>query len=142
MGLKWYCVDCGQKVLRPSKKPEEHIHSRACTCTTKCQCVCHDKFTYLSHGSCCPDYERPLKKPQIEKIDLREQLAELEHAQWTDWSKELAATEEIDPVRRARWKKLWRPYAELTEEEKDHDRKYADYVIALVRKLPQEGEVK
>lgn len=61
---------------------------------------------------------------------LREELAEIEHNQWMDWSKNLATVEKLTPERLERWQKLWRPYSELTEEEKDQDRKYADIVLS------------
>lgn len=64
---------------------------------------------------------------------LRERIAELEHEQWIAWSKTLVddPLNEISPIRLDRWKKLWRPYAELTEAEKDQDREWADKVISI-----------
>lgn len=59
----------------------------------------------------------------------REDLAELEHDQWIAWSKNIAETEQITPARLERWKELWRPYAELTEAEKDQDREWADQAL-------------
>lgn len=73
-----------------------------------------------------------------ENPDLRELLAELEHQQWIVWSVQIAETEHISEERRERWKKLWRPYNELNEEEKDQDRKWADKVLEL---LPKEIEI-
>ena len=49
--------------------------------------------------------------------EIREGLAKLEHDQWVEWSKAVAP--EVSPERRERWKKLWIPYSELTEEQKD-----------------------
>lgn len=69
-----------------------------------------------------------------EKQKIREELAEIEHQQWEDWSRNLVTTEKISPERVMRWNKLWRPYDTLTEEEKDQDRKYADKVIAILDK--------
>lgn len=63
----------------------------------------------------------------------RETLAELEHEQWVEWSKNIAASETISLERAERWKKLWKPYAELSEAEKDQDRKYADKIIAAIK---------
>ncbi len=68
-------------------------------------------------------------------IDIREQLAELMHNQWMEWSKEIDHTEDLDPARRNRWKKLWVPYAQLTEMQKDQDRVYADRIIEVVKTL-------
>ena len=60
--------------------------------------------------------------------EIREGMAELEHDQWVEWSK--AVANEVSPERRARWEKLWIPYPELTEEQKDQDRVWADKSIA------------
>jgi hypothetical protein len=57
---------------------------------------------------------------------LRERLAEIEHEQWIAWSKDIAKTEGISEERFIRWQKLWRPYNELTEVEKDQDREWGD----------------
>lgn len=67
------------------------------------------------------------------ETSLREKLSELEHNQWCEWSKNLSKTETIDAERLERWKKLWKPYSELTEEEKDQDRVYADRVLATLK---------
>ena len=60
--------------------------------------------------------------------EIREGLAKLEHDQWVEWSKAVAP--EVSPERQERWKKLWIPYSELTEEQKDQDRVWADKSIA------------
>ena len=62
---------------------------------------------------------------------LREKIAELEHEQWVQWSK--AVAEEVSPERKVRWEKLWIPYDELTEEQKDQDRIWADKALALLK---------
>lgn len=62
-----------------------------------------------------------------------EKLAELEHEQWVEWSKALVQSEKrLSFARIERWKKLWVPYSQLTEEEKEQDRIYARKVLALV----------
>ena len=61
--------------------------------------------------------------------EIREGIAELEHTQWIIWSKAVAS--EVSPERRARWEKLWIPYSELTEEQKNQDRVWADLVLEL-----------
>ena len=72
--------------------------------------------------------------------DLREGIAELEHKQWMEWSK--AVANEVTTTRRARWKKLWIPYAELSEEQKNQDRVWADQILSLIKeagyKSPEE----
>lgn len=54
-----------------------------------------------------------------------EEIAKLEHEQWISWSKTIAQTENISDERLKRWKKLWIPYSELCEEEKEQDRVWA-----------------
>ena len=66
--------------------------------------------------------------------NLFEELSELEHNQWIAWSKNISETEEISTGRYERWKKLWRPYCELTEEEKNLDREWAGEVLEIVNK--------
>lgn len=63
---------------------------------------------------------------------IREQLANLEHQQWGDWSKTIAHNENLSTERLRRWQKLWVPYSELTEEQKDQNRVYADKVIKII----------
>jgi hypothetical protein len=67
---------------------------------------------------------------------VRESLAELEHEQWIKWSQAIAP--EVSQERQERWAKLWIPYPELTEEQKDQDRVWADKSLA---KLHSQGVV-
>ena len=53
--------------------------------------------------------------------DVPEALAALEHDQWMAWSKSLAAAEPLSAERVERWQRLWVPYADLSEQEKDAD---------------------
>jgi hypothetical protein len=64
---------------------------------------------------------------------LREQLAALEHWQWATWAADIMRTESISRTRMARWNRLIAtPYEDLTEDEKDQDREWADRVLALI----------
>jgi hypothetical protein len=66
--------------------------------------------------------------------DLREQLAAFEHFQWSTWAADIMRTESINKVRMARWNRLIvTPYEDLTEEEKDIDRYWADQILALIK---------
>ena len=65
---------------------------------------------------------------------LLEKLAELEHNQWIEWSKEIAKTEKISQDRLARWIPLWKPYKNLHPEIQEQDRKYARKVLILLEK--------
>lgn len=63
-------------------------------------------------------------------IPLRELLASIEHDQWVYWSK--AVAHEVSPERKQRWEKLWVPYEDLEDKDKEHDRVWADKVLALL----------
>ncbi len=74
-----------------------------------------------------------LLQQRMDEIDSKiEELAELEHKQWYDWSMSLAQDEPLSEVRLKRWEKLWKPYAELTEEEKEQDRIWARKVLNII----------
>lgn len=66
---------------------------------------------------------------QLNNNNLLEKLAELEHEQWIAWSKDIASKEKLSPERLKRWKSLWVPYKELSEEMKEFDREWARKVI-------------
>ena len=61
----------------------------------------------------------------INKENIIERLAELEHNQWIMWSKAIAKEENLSPERIERWKKLWIPYDFLSENQKEQDRQWA-----------------
>lgn len=63
--------------------------------------------------------------PQVDRL---EQLAALEHDQWVEWSRTIAA-QGLTPERLARWEAYWKPYAELDEATKEFDRKWARLVL-------------
>jgi hypothetical protein len=65
---------------------------------------------------------------------LLEKLAALEHKQWVEWSKKIAATELIRWSVLERWSKLWVPYSKLPEDAKEKDRKYARRVLKCLAK--------
>ena len=60
-----------------------------------------------------------------------ERVAEVEHVQWMEWSKSVAA--EVSPERRARWKKYWVPYDQLPEDVKELDRVWARKALEAAR---------
>ena len=75
--------------------------------------------------------------------ELIEKLAALEHEQWMYWSKAIAKrVTDGNPVpaevtvrmneKVNSWEKLWIPYNQLSEEEKEHDRKWARKVLAIM----------
>jgi len=66
---------------------------------------------------------------------LIEELSALEHKQWWDWAKNILETEDITEEREKRWKKdSFKPYEELSEEQKDMDREWAEKVLKIVKK--------
>ena len=68
------------------------------------------------------------------KRKILEDLAALEHDQWVQWAKDIAETEDITPERVEKWKKLFVPYSELSEEDKDKDREWAVKVLKIIAK--------
>ena len=73
---------------------------------------------------------------------LREQLADLEHIRWSMWMKYLFSvgvfnedgTWTMPTWAVERWRRqMTIPYAQLTETEKDSDRKEADKTLAVIR---------
>lgn len=66
---------------------------------------------------------------------LREELAALEHEQWVRWTRHLLANGTPENI--ARWQRLCEtPYEQLTEADKDKDRKWADRVLAVLASRP------
>lgn len=69
--------------------------------------------------------------------ELREMLAELAHEQWSGWMKYMIGRlEGPDPkVWLDRWRRqMETSYANLSEEEKESDRREADRVLEIIRK--------
>lgn len=67
--------------------------------------------------------------PKCEALEI---LAEQEHEQWMRWATTLLLKEDLSVERVVRWNALFRPYSELTESEKDQDRKEAQAPFALL----------
>lgn len=68
------------------------------------------------------------------RTELLEALAEIEHEQWKSWVLNIMDTEEISKGRSERWIRLCRSYNDLSEEEKDMDRIWAEKVLWAVKK--------
>lgn len=66
------------------------------------------------------------------RMELREQLAALEHEQWMAWATTIKKQELISKERADRWMRLFAPYSELSEADKEHDRKWADKVLEII----------
>lgn len=75
----------------------------------------------------------------IGEIGLLEALARQSHSQWMDWSKAIAENECLSPNRMRRWQgQLWKPYDELTEDQKEQDRIRAREIMAIIEDHYQE----
>ena len=77
----------------------------------------------------------------IPKNPAVEALAAISHAQWVFWSKRIAKSEKISPVRLKRWKTLWKQYDKLTEIQKEDDRLWAKKYLDLVVRMRINGEI-
>jgi HEPN domain-containing protein len=66
---------------------------------------------------------------------LLESLSELEHKQWMAWAKDLLKKEDLSDNRKERWEKLFVPYKNLSEDMKKEDRKYAQKVLDILKRL-------
>jgi hypothetical protein len=65
---------------------------------------------------------------------LLETLAALEHEQWIAWTRGVISLHgsEIPSELKHHWRKLWVPYEELDEPQKDVDREFAKKVIDVI----------
>jgi len=68
-----------------------------------------------------------------EKKTLREELAELEHDQWQSWVNYVMRQYSIPRNLMEKWLNNMKPYSELSEEEKDKDREWADKVMEVFK---------
>lgn len=76
-------------------------------------------------------------QPMMEKrkTSLLEELAALEHEQWQEWALNILDSEQISESRANRWRDTaFKHYSQLTEEQKDQDRKYAERVLWVIKK--------
>ena len=73
-----------------------------------------------------------MKSSTEEENKFIEELAELEHKQWMEWSKNIAKKEKLSSGRTTRWKDLWISYSDLPEDVKEQDRVWARKVLACI----------
>ncbi len=70
-------------------------------------------------------------------MKLYEELAELEHEQWTHWTRYMLDNLTIENIER--WKRqIKTPYSELSEKEKESDRKCAEKSLKIFKKYLSE----
>ena len=68
--------------------------------------------------------------------ELLEKLAELEHDQWMSWTKYLVENEpSLFPSLISKWYMNWKPYADLSEEEKEKDRIWARKALQIIDEI-------
>ena len=81
--------------------------------------------------------EEPIAK-EVNKLDEKEELLEkfavLEHKRWVISIKDIAATATIPKERLECWRKMWVPYNQLTEEQKEYSRSWAREIIRAMGK--------
>ncbi len=63
---------------------------------------------------------------------IREKLAELEHIQWAHWTAYMLDNLTLENIERWR-QQINTHYSELSETEKDSDRKWADRVLEILK---------
>ena len=68
--------------------------------------------------------------------ELLEKLSELEHNQWQYWAK--AVSPEVSKETADQWKSNFKPYGELSEEDKEQDRVWARKVLKCVQSLNED----
>lgn len=66
--------------------------------------------------------------------EILEELAEIEHVKWMEWARHILAEEVITTGRVQRWARLFVPYKELSEVEKEKDRVLARRVLEIIKK--------
>lgn len=70
---------------------------------------------------------------------LLELLADLEHQQWTHWTRYML--DNLTPKNIERWRRqIAAPYDTLTEKEKESDREWARKVMGLVKWYEEHGK--
>lgn len=74
--------------------------------------------------------------PKFEEDQLIENLARLEHEQWISWASHLKESENLSEDRVKRWEEEWFvPYDQLSEEMKEHDRRWARQIVEYIKAL-------
>lgn len=97
----WTCPECGR----------EHIQEGA----SDLYCVCGDGQVALSS-----DEWEELHYVRKDRVEV------LAHRLWTHWSQHIAEEEDISGERLDRWKDLWIPFEDLSEEIQEKDRELVD----------------
>ena len=62
---------------------------------------------------------------------LIEALSALIHEEWMHWAQHLVSSEKLSSERLERWKKLFVPFRDLSEEMKEKDREWARKALTI-----------
>jgi hypothetical protein len=75
-------------------------------------------------------------KIELTQSNITEKVASEIHVIWMTWAKELLENEnDISEERKERWEtECFKPYAELSSQMKDLDRKFAKKILRIVKK--------
>lgn len=68
------------------------------------------------------------------RVQLLEELSDLEHRQWMKLTKYYAESDEfeVSDKKLDHWRSIWKPYSELSGEQKDKDRKWGRKVLNII----------
>ncbi len=122
-------------------------------------CKCNHEVIAPALGNCpcgCDIYETENSLSQQES-EIIEELSNLEHEQWMYWTKavigklekqyeECKSDEERNgcdlalKLLQRNWTKNWIPYSELSEEVKEHDRKWARKILPFIQEVLAKGK--
>lgn len=92
-----------------------------------------DELMHVYHSAYKAMIRLEEERAKIDKKGLMDALARLEHSQWMEWSKAIAENESLSLNRMRRWQgELWKPYDDLTEDQKRQDQEYARKVMEIV----------
>jgi hypothetical protein len=120
----------------------------------ECECCRQQKPLHLFDGFrvCfdCITSGKVFKEEQRRKEQLLEKLAELEHKQWEHWSKATIDYIAGEPdgwetrkrvlTKHHEWLEQWKPYEDLTEEQKEKDREWARKVLKIIFSIPSKDK--
>lgn len=79
------------------------------------------------------DFEFEVRN-KMNKEQIIERLATLEHKRWVLWTENILQTELLTNKRLEEWKRLQVPYNQLTEEQKEYSRAWAEQIIKAMSK--------
>ncbi|MEK6879870.1 MAG: hypothetical protein AABY22_09700 [Nanoarchaeota archaeon] len=126
------CKQCGTKITKNIYKSYRGL--------------CSDRWCYFFYynkpiNSLIVDAKKIGEKMKQINDEIVEELAELEHQQWSHWTDHLLSNQNVENV--ARWMmQIETPYKDLSEKEKESDREWAKKAYRIATsKLIQEFKV-